>query len=765
MAEERLPYRFDQLGWLQFERLCLDLMNLFSGVTSAEWHTVPVGRFLLQPEGVAVPGGEMKLAGPGGVLVVWIRHGHDAVKAASILEGVVQDTLNEWAHARLSSLLLLTNVSASDAEIVVDVEMVRLGPRELSSLVASSWALRLRVPSVLGIGALEDLAAAESVAHSTVDLEAARQLARVFVPTNAYAAALDVLQRHRFAALTGPPEMGKTAIARMIGLAALTGGWEVHECTSPEDLWVHFARERQQVFIADDAFGSTEYRPEAAERWALELDRVLRAMDERHWLIWTSRPAPLKAGLRRIHREHGVERFPQPAEVQIDAANLEVAEKALILFRHAKAAALSERAVELVRAEGWRIVSHPHFTPERIRRFVAGRLLELAGRVGSTGDIDEIVSAEIREPTAAMAASFRALSYEHRELLVALLDTPPRPVSARELAAAFRRHAATGLRQQPEQLVDRLTDHFLRLVKENGVTWVHPSWRDLVIDELVGDRVARQRFLRQGSIEGILLAISTAGGATGERLLPLVRDDQDWDALSDRLAAVMVELDDPDINRLFVTLSEARGALPRDDQSELTAVAGYALQLVARRWNQEHAVIPVGLLASWFELAALLGEPPPPPELAPTWIELLPTDRIDLDSTADVARLDDWTALGELLQEHSPKQLEAFDFPDQQRNTISVFVDDVRSIAPAAEPAARREVLIRILRRLSELAPDHAKRAAQVASRLAAVHEEPELPRGYRPRPLSPELKRILDTPFTRPRSDEDIVARVLDDL
>ncbi len=197
MLEDRLPYRFDQLGWLQFERLCLELLNLFSGLASAEWHTVPTGRFLLQPEGVPVPGEERKLAGPTGILVVWINHGHDAPKAASTLQGVVQDTLNEWAQASLSSLLLLTNVSPDGAE-VADVHTVRLGPQELSSLVASSWALRLRVPSVLGIGALEDLAAPETVGHSTADLEAARQLARVFVPTNAYAAALDVLQRHRF---------------------------------------------------------------------------------------------------------------------------------------------------------------------------------------------------------------------------------------------------------------------------------------------------------------------------------------------------------------------------------------------------------------------------------------------------------------------------------------------------------------------------------------------------------------------------------------
>ena len=87
----------------------------------------------------------------------------------------------------------------------------------------------------------------------------------------------------------------------------------------PEQVWERFARDRPQLFVADDAFGSTEYRPEAAERWSLELDRVLRALDDRHRLIWTSRPSPLKAALRRIHREHGVERFPQPAHVHVAA--------------------------------------------------------------------------------------------------------------------------------------------------------------------------------------------------------------------------------------------------------------------------------------------------------------------------------------------------------------------------------------------------------------------------------------------------------------
>ena len=136
--------------------------------------------------------------------------------------------------------------------------------------------------------------------------------------------------------------MGKTAIARMLGLARLAEGWEVHECIRPEQVEDRFERDRPQLFIADDAFGSTEYRPDAADHWANHLDRILRATDENHWLVWTSRPAPLRAGLRRLHRERGGERFPEPASVQVDAAALGPEEKTLILFRHARAADLPD---------------------------------------------------------------------------------------------------------------------------------------------------------------------------------------------------------------------------------------------------------------------------------------------------------------------------------------------------------------------------------------------------------------------------------------
>ena len=85
-----------------------------------------------------------------------------------------------------------------------------------------------------------------------------------------------MLETHRFVVLTGPPEMGKTAIARMIALAQLTcrlGGARVHEPGGASG--ERTIPGRAQVFIADDAFGSTEYRADAAERWARAIERPL----------------------------------------------------------------------------------------------------------------------------------------------------------------------------------------------------------------------------------------------------------------------------------------------------------------------------------------------------------------------------------------------------------------------------------------------------------------------------------------------------------
>ena len=473
-------------------------------------------------------------------------------------------------------------------------------------------------------------------------------------------------------------------------------------------------------------------------------------MHDRHWLIWTSRPAPLKAGLRRVHREHGVERFPQPAEVQVDAAALDVEEKALILFRHAKAGALPGRAVRLVRAHGWSIVSHPHFTPERIRRFVRDRLQELAAERVPEDELNAAVAAEIREPTQAMAASFAALAPEHRAVLVALLDAPPEPVPERELVAAVRRHSEGGFSSTPAELLDRLTDHFVRLVPPARVAWVHPSWRDLVVAELAEDAPARRAFLERSGLEGVLLAVSVAGGAAGERVLPLLREDADWDTLTARVGRLARDLDDASAIRLLASLDAALASdLPERARAELTALARFSLERLATAWDDRPVMLAVPALEAWFRLALRLPDPPRPPEVARTWIELLPTEPVDLESKEELARFDEWLALAAVLQAFVPEELEHFEFPHGQRDVFTAFV-----AAATAAPAEVKDLVTQILHRIRRLAPDHAPAAGHATLTLAAKEE--------------PWFEVRFETHVRRPEpkpDDRTLVERVLRDL
>jgi hypothetical protein len=701
-----LSYRLDELGWVQFERLCDELLGLPADVWEGR---ADRGRTAVAADGVVI--GEQRFPGP------------IVAKAA-------------WGA---EPLLTLTRAE----------EVLRLGPAGLSALLDERPDIRRRVPSVLGVRELDELIPPAVLARSSGDVDAARSLASVFVPTRAYGRTLDVLERHSFAVVTGPPEMGKTAIARMIGLALLTEGWELHECTRPEQLWEAYSNDRQQVFIADDAFGSTEYRPEAAERWALELDRVLHAMDTRHWLIWTSRPSPLKAGLRRIHREHGVERFPQPAQVHVEASALDVEEKALILYRHARAAGLRRPAIALVRRYGWSIVEHPHFTPERIRRFVGDRLPMLA-RVGNRlgpGEIGDAVSDEIQEPTRAMQTSLRALPAEHRALLVALLDTAAGAVPERELTAAARRHADAAFSKPPAELLDRLTDHFLRIVPPTSVTWIHPSWRDLVIEELAADAAARLRFLEHCSLDGALLALSVQGGIAGERMLPLLVADADWDAVGGRLHELVPELADDELFRLLTAVREAVAQAPSPLASgEALELARAALRLTSRRWDG--TAVSATLLDAWLALAARVPYPPDRPELAPTWIELVPTSCVDVTDAAALYELDEWLRLVAILDLRARDALDTFGFPRRQAPVLETFLADATSLTGAAAPT--RGLAAQCAERLADTAPAFAPRAHELAYALRR-REDPE------PAPGRPE-------PFV-PAHEASLVARILDDL
>jgi hypothetical protein len=762
-------YRLDELGWLQFDRLCSLLLEAEAGLGGLRWRgRGDSGRVAVVDGPVALRDRGIQLGGPVTVAVVWVRGGPVDGRFAEFSDRVVLLSADYGAGAE-DQLLVLTNLDGAESLGALRERAgtrgrhaVVLGAGEISAALDRDAGLRLAMPSVLGLRDLDALIDPDLRRRSSLDVDGAQELARVFWPTHAYDRARAVLGEHRFVVLTGPPEMGKTAIAEMIALAQLTDGWEAHECNDPDQVWQRFDRGRRQLFIADDAFGSTEYRPDAADRWARGLGRLLTMLDSRHWLIWTSRPAPLKAGLRRVQRESGSEGFPAPGEVLVDATDLDLADKTLILFRHAKSRGASGTARRVLRSAGLSIVEHPHFTPERIRRFVADRLDELP-RLAADDQalVLGMVESELACPTEAMRTSFRALSAEHRELLISLLDAPAGLIDERELAAVVRRHHAGGLSSPPSELIDRLSDHFLR-VTPLGIGWVHPSWRDLVIDELRERPAARERFLSACGADGIALAVSRAGGVAGARTLPLLVTDADWDALGDRVHEVLGGLEDRELAQVLLAFGGMLDVVTdRPQASEADCLAGNVLGTIRRGWDERHEPIPVFLLEAWYALNARVTEPVAGPELAATWVELHPGGGlVERPDPAELARADEWLELAQTLFRHDPAALESFGFFGRDRDLLEHLIV---ALTRASVDEALRPQSESVLARIEALVPDLAW-GAHSAREISRLVEGLGRKRWWVPEdlPAPPSTEPATALPSRFGREDVD---RVLRDL
>jgi hypothetical protein len=259
------------------------------------------------------------------------------------------------------------------------------------------------------------------------------------------------------------------------------------------------------------------------------------------------------------------------------------------------------------------------------------------------------------------------------------------------------------------------------------VTWVHPSWRDLVISELAAAPELRRHFLKHCGVDGAALALSREGGAAGERTRPLLQCDADWDALGDGLHKLCDELDQPEAVRLLAVLE--------DDDDEVRALAAHVAERLERRWHRE--VVSVDLLEAWARTAGL----PTAKITAATWIELAPGAAPA--SPVELERFADWLRLAELLSTHDGEMLARFGFPGRYRDVLDAFVD----ARPQDEPPLERELRADARQRLVRLDQSRA---------IAILGADPEPPLAF---------VQQFSLPESDPLATSFAVDRVLRDL
>jgi hypothetical protein len=719
---QTISYNLDSLGWMQFESLIQVLLKAELGLGLELWggsadhgkdaycahelnfpsrHTTNPGPFVFQVKFIA--GANAAGADFDSILMRAVK------KEGELIKNRIEAA--KWIRPKQYVFITNAGLSVSHRKAITeelepllgDCTITTHGATDVCALLDLNIAAARSFPQILSLRnlfeLLDQVVKNEIVQRTDAVLREAEGLSGVFVPTKAFDDAWDVLEKHHFVVLEGPPEMGKTAIAWMIAAVMLAQKWQAVDCDKPEDFFSAYAGDRDQVFIADDAFGTTEYDVNRGSEWGRQLHKVIPKLDKRHWLIWTSRMHILQQALQEMSLQGSAAKFPDHKEVLVKANRIENNERAIMLYRHARAARLDEGAKSIVKKHAKGIVDNQHFTPERIRRFVREALPDLQAQImsGDLGqeDLAAAVTEAIENPTERMRKSYRQLDDEQRSVLVAMLDCERSP-SIDDLEKARARFQVP--RRPIQEAISLLKEGFLQesahprtgMQTDDRVDWIHPSYRDLVIEELERDAPASEHFLQKCSWVGLQLTLSIAGGDKGQRRYPLMTTDKAWSILEERLIARLKETtSEYEIREI---LQAVRGSL------EGTVATGNVRNRIALiikaccdplRNRLDHGQIQLNerTLKEYYDLAMSITPPPPMPDMYRIWSEVQRKFEAMLDNAEGETLTEDvlsrWIEVIQIVLKSDRRLLLQDGFPEKYDELIQKLCEAVTAEADA----------------------------------------------------------------------------------
>ena len=341
-----------------------------------------------------------------------------------------------------------------------------------------------------------------------------------------------------------------------------------------------------------------------------------------------------------------------------------------------------------------------------------------------------------------MRKSFRALGGSHKWLLIAAVEGGHGPELS-EVHALFRSHSSVGAHGDPSELVDELRESFIQVQEDFSgqtyVAWMHPSYRDLVIEELSTDPELRNRFLNTCSVEGLKLAISNEGGTTGERELPLMADEESWRRLRDRASMVAGSSSAEAIGELLTALTAAhRSSKHRATRDELTAVIEAVCSAACSRWNASSTALTSEQLASYISASSAVVPLPPVPNLEESWDRTTQILKTEMAKTRLLSgdALVEWIEVIRLIRISEPRFLRQKGFPwnfAEEVNQLlerveneSSFDEDTDDPGEASADSHRLAALARVMSELSNLPGQHREKASQLHDELMGASSDAE---------------------------------------
>ncbi len=233
--------------------------------------------------------------------------------------------------------------------------------------ICESPRLRMMVPRLYGLVDLTTLLDIRAYKQAQLILSEMGDNLQKLVVTEAHRKSVRAISEHNLVLLLGSPAAGKSTIGASLAL----GANDIWNCstiksTSPEHLERHLDPDGVQFFWIDDSWGSTQYQRERTEGWNQVFALMQGAMKRGSRFLITSRDYIWQAARKELK----LQALPilTKSQVIINVHELNVQEKARILYNHLKLGDQNEQFRSTVKPFLPDITKRGDFLPESARR-------------------------------------------------------------------------------------------------------------------------------------------------------------------------------------------------------------------------------------------------------------------------------------------------------------------------------------------------------------------------------------------------------------
>ncbi|MET7899918.1 restriction endonuclease [Streptomyces sp. NPDC005355] len=206
-------------------------------------------------------------------------------------------------------------------------------------------------------------------------LEHIKHRARIYVHSEAYGTAMELLKRYNACLISGEPGIGKTTLAEMLLIKRIDEGWQAYvaseDISDVENIW---NQNERQIFFYDDFLGQNSLADKLNKNEDSRLVKVLSRIQETpgKQLIMTTREYILRQA-RQVYEPLSRSRSFSDAKFILNLSHYTPVQKAHIFYNHIYFSNLTIEARESVLEDRvYRdVVRHPNYNPRLVELVTA----------------------------------------------------------------------------------------------------------------------------------------------------------------------------------------------------------------------------------------------------------------------------------------------------------------------------------------------------------------------------------------------------------